>query len=245
MAVDVFIRRTAESVHEAGIPDCLNRWANMTPDDLVTLTKLEEQHIMGKVIGPKEAALRASRCRDHRIPKGMSYDEGEAYIAQLAAAKRRASFQRLAESDRIAAHRASHGRAPINAASNHMENTMRRDDETTIAIADETTTAPDAPVKAKATRKAKVLPAKAKAKAAPAKKTAAKNQKTKESSPTKSKHEKKKTGIGATAMAAILAGKSNEDALKVVMSKHPDCSSNVGCMAWYRNKLRSSGQLPK
>jgi hypothetical protein len=198
----------------------------MTPDDLVTLTKLEEQHIMGKVIGPKEAALRASRCRDHRIPKGMSYDEGEAYIAQLAAAKRRASFQRLAENDRIAAHRASHGRAPINAASNHMENTMRRDDETTTAPADETTTAPAAPVKAKSPRKAKVLkfgkvalqlPApKAKAKA---KKSAKAKGSTKAKAPAKTKGSAKKSGESKTALVGKLMnrkeGCTTADVLKL------------------------------
>ena len=60
----------------------------------------------------------------------------------------------------------------------------------------------------------------------------------------KSKEKAPKTpSIGGTAMSAILAGKSNEDALAVVMKAHPACSSNLGCMNWYRNKLRKEGKL--
>src|SRR5262245_19580251 len=44
--------------------------------------------------------------------------------------------------------------------------------------------------------------------------------------------------IGGVASAAILAGDDYEQALRKVMKAFPDCSSNVGCMAWYRNKLR-------
>jgi hypothetical protein len=56
---------------------------------------------------------------------------------------------------------------------------------------------------------------------------------------------RKGPNIGSVAREAILAGASNEDALKAVMKAFPDCSSNLGCMAWYRNKLRRDGLLPK
>lgn len=52
-----------------------------------------------------------------------------------------------------------------------------------------------------------------------------------------------KTNIGAVARTAILRGKSNEEALAAVMKAFPDCSSNAGCMAWYRNKLKKEGYL--
>lgn len=52
-----------------------------------------------------------------------------------------------------------------------------------------------------------------------------------------------KTNIGAVARTAILKGKSNEEALAAVMKAFPDCSSNAGCMAWYRNKLKKEGYL--
>ncbi len=56
---------------------------------------------------------------------------------------------------------------------------------------------------------------------------------------------RKGPNIGSIAREAILAGASNEDALKAVMKAFPNCSSNLGCMAWYRNKLRRDGLLPK
>lgn len=49
--------------------------------------------------------------------------------------------------------------------------------------------------------------------------------------------------IGFTAREAILAGKTNEEALAVVMKAHPTCGSNIGCMSWYRNDLRKKGLL--
>ena len=63
-----------------------------------------------------------------------------------------------------------------------------------------------------------------------------------EKSAAKSASPKKKT-IGSVASEAILAGDDNEQALKKVMKAFPDCSSNVGCMAWYRNKLRKEGKI--
>ena len=56
---------------------------------------------------------------------------------------------------------------------------------------------------------------------------------------------RKGSNVGSVAKEAILAGASNEDALKAVMKAFPDCHSNLGCMAWYRNKLRRDRLLPK
>lgn len=71
-------------------------------------------------------------------------------------------------------------------------------------------------------------------------------------SPARSKVAAKKTAaakadgkptVGQTAREAILGGKTNEQALAAVMRRHPGCSSNIGCMRWYRNQLRKDGKL--
>lgn len=49
--------------------------------------------------------------------------------------------------------------------------------------------------------------------------------------------------IGGVANAAILAGKSNEEALAAVMKAFPECRSNLSCISWYRGKLREQGLL--
>ena len=51
--------------------------------------------------------------------------------------------------------------------------------------------------------------------------------------------------IGSVARLAILRGKSSDEALAAVMKAFPGCSSNAGCMAWYRNKLKKDGMLLK
>lgn len=51
--------------------------------------------------------------------------------------------------------------------------------------------------------------------------------------------------IGALAREAILAGKSNEEALAAVKRRHPDGKTNLANMNWYRNELRSKGLLPR
>lgn len=53
----------------------------------------------------------------------------------------------------------------------------------------------------------------------------------------------RKPGVGAVAMEAILAGATNEEALKKVMKAFPNCSSNLSCMSWYRGKLAKEGKL--
>lgn len=49
--------------------------------------------------------------------------------------------------------------------------------------------------------------------------------------------------IGAVAREAILAGKGNEDVLKLVMRKFPSCESNMNCVRWYRGDLQRRGLL--
>lgn len=49
------ISETEDAIRKAGIPDCLNRWIGLTPDQLSTM----EQRM--KAMGPKEAALRQRR----------------------------------------------------------------------------------------------------------------------------------------------------------------------------------------
>lgn len=62
----------------------------------------------------------------------------------------------------------------------------------------------------------------------------------------KARAEKTKAqGVGFVARSAILAGKTNAEALAEVMAAFPKCGSNNGCMGWYRNKLRKEGLLKK
>lgn len=57
----------------------------------------------------------------------------------------------------------------------------------------------------------------------------------------RTKHKTTKTntrGVGSVARKAIIAGKTNEQALSAVMKAFPKCSSNLSCMSWYRADLR-------
>lgn len=65
----------------------------------------------------------------------------------------------------------------------------------------------------------------------------------KASAPKKPKRDPDAPTIGGVANAAILAGKSNEEALAAVMKAFPKCKSNLSCISWYRGKLRETGQL--
>lgn len=47
--------------------------------------------------------------------------------------------------------------------------------------------------------------------------------------------------ISAVAREAILAGKSNADALVAVQAEFPDCNTTTASIAWYRNDLRKKG----
>lgn len=57
------------------------------------------------------------------------------------------------------------------------------------------------------------------------------------------KKEKKapKRGVGAVAIEAIKAGKTNEEALEAVQKEFPDAKTGLASINWYRNKLRSEG----
>ena len=60
----------------------------------------------------------------------------------------------------------------------------------------------------------------------------------------KEKKEKKapKRGVGAVAIEAILAGKTNEEALEAVRKKFPEAKTSLASINWYRNKARSDGE---
>lgn len=60
-----------------------------------------------------------------------------------------------------------------------------------------------------------------------------------------SKKTDKPAGIGAVAVAAILEGKTNEEALAAVKEAHPDAKTGMASINWYRNKLRSDGATLK
>lgn len=118
-----------------------------------------------------------------------------------------------------------------------------------------------AKVIAKAAKKPKVAPAekdpgsdaiKATAqtlsKSAPAKKTKT------ERFPTAAKKAAKKSatkpagggrglGIGAFCMGLIKKGKSNEEVLEAVRKEFPDAATSASSVAWYRNKLKSEGEI--
>lgn len=55
----------------------------------------------------------------------------------------------------------------------------------------------------------------------------------------------KADGIGAVAVAAILDGKTNEEALAAVKTAHPNAKTGMASINWYRNKLRSDGATLK
>lgn len=55
----------------------------------------------------------------------------------------------------------------------------------------------------------------------------------------------KKPGIGDAIMAAIRAGKSNDEALAVAKAEFPDAKTTLASVNWYRNKLRSTDKTIK
>ena len=54
--------------------------------------------------------------------------------------------------------------------------------------------------------------------------------------------ETNKPGIGSTAVEAIRAGKTNEQALEAVLAAFPDAQTTLGNISWYRSKLREDGE---
>ena len=50
-----------------------------------------------------------------------------------------------------------------------------------------------------------------------------------------------KRGIGTVIKEAILAGKTNEEALAVAKAEFPDAGTTASTVSWYRNQLRKEG----
>ena len=50
-----------------------------------------------------------------------------------------------------------------------------------------------------------------------------------------------KRGIGTVIKEAILAGKTNEEALAAAKAEVPDASTTASTVSWYRNQLRKEG----
>jgi hypothetical protein len=51
-----------------------------------------------------------------------------------------------------------------------------------------------------------------------------------------------KRGVGAVAIEAIRAGKTNEETLDIVRGEFPDAKTTLASVNWYRNKLRGDGE---
>lgn len=51
-----------------------------------------------------------------------------------------------------------------------------------------------------------------------------------------------KRGVGTVAIDAIVAGKSNEEALEACRKEFPEAKTSLASINWYRNKLRSEGK---
>lgn len=50
-----------------------------------------------------------------------------------------------------------------------------------------------------------------------------------------------KRGIGTVIKEAILAGKTNEEALAAAKAEFPDAGTTPATVSWYRNQLRKEG----
>lgn len=50
-----------------------------------------------------------------------------------------------------------------------------------------------------------------------------------------------KRGIGTVIREAIIAGKSNEEALAAAKAEFPDAGTTASTVSWYRNQLRKQG----
>lgn len=50
-----------------------------------------------------------------------------------------------------------------------------------------------------------------------------------------------KRGIGILAQAEIIKGKSDQEALAIVLAYFPDAKTTIECIEWYRSKLRTAG----
>lgn len=52
----------------------------------------------------------------------------------------------------------------------------------------------------------------------------------------------KKLTIGSIAMAAIQAGKTDEQVIGLVKKVHPDCRTSKASVSWYRGFIKSNGK---
>lgn len=51
-----------------------------------------------------------------------------------------------------------------------------------------------------------------------------------------------KQGVGTVAVDALMAGKTNEEALAACQKAFPDAKTSLASINWYRNKLRAEGK---
>ncbi len=51
-----------------------------------------------------------------------------------------------------------------------------------------------------------------------------------------------KRGVGTVAIEAIMAGKTNEEALEACRKAFPEAKTSLASINWYRNKLRTEGK---
>jgi hypothetical protein len=52
-----------------------------------------------------------------------------------------------------------------------------------------------------------------------------------------------KRGIGMVIKEAIMAGKTNEEALALALEEFPQAHTSASTVSWYRNKLRKDGTI--
>ena len=52
-------------------------------------------------------------------------------------------------------------------------------------------------------------------------------------------------GIGARAMELLIEGKTTQEVIDTVKAEIPDANPTPATIAWYKNKLRQEGKLPK
>jgi hypothetical protein len=127
----------------------------------------------------------------------------------------------------------------------------RKEGQAPAAAAEKTAAAPKPKAKP-AAKKAAKKPAKKpapKPKAKPAAKKAAKKPASKKAAakpkgkPAAKKE--KQQGIGAFCESLLKQKKSTDEILAAVRSKFPDAKTSPASVAWYRNKMREEGTLPK
>lgn len=53
---------------------------------------------------------------------------------------------------------------------------------------------------------------------------------------------RKNPGIGESAQQAIRSGMTNEETLLAILAAFPNARTTVGCIRWYRNRMRKRGE---